>query len=171
MSVSAEIVNNSIYTAKEQATQEKATGVASKLTSTDFLNLMMKQLQYQDPLEPVSNTEFVAQQAQFSQLETTQDIKSALSDLVGFSQSSSLIGKVVSLNDPDNRGSIVTGLVQAASFNGKDSSIVIEGKEYPTNSVIYVHNTASAVTNVENNGTENTANGNNPGNTQNNPQT
>ena len=39
-----------------------------------FLNLLVTQLQYQDPLEPASDTEYIAQMAQFSTLEQLQNL-------------------------------------------------------------------------------------------------
>lgn len=46
-----------------------------------FLNLLVAQLKYQDPLEPAKDTAFVAQLAQFSQLEFTQNSTQAISSL------------------------------------------------------------------------------------------
>lgn len=46
-----------------------------------FLTLLVAQLQYQDPLNPASDTEFVSQLAQFSQLEFTQNSTAAISAL------------------------------------------------------------------------------------------
>jgi flagellar basal-body rod modification protein FlgD len=66
-----------------------------------FLTLLVKQLQYQDPLDPVKNTEFTAQLAQFSQLETMTDMKdsmdkmSTLQTSVNNTQALSFIGKQV----------------------------------------------------------------------------
>ena len=41
---------------------------AKSLGKDDFLNLLVKQLQYQDPLNPVENADFTAQLAQFTSL-------------------------------------------------------------------------------------------------------
>lgn len=45
---------------------------------TDFLNLMVTQLKAQNPLQPTNNTEFASQLAQFTQLETLQNMQKAL---------------------------------------------------------------------------------------------
>jgi flagellar basal-body rod modification protein FlgD len=76
---------------------------ASQLGEQAFLTLLSAELQYQDPLQPMDNTQFVAELAQFSQLaavtsqtSTLQKILQAVqqnaSSLVDASQ---LIGKVV----------------------------------------------------------------------------
>jgi flagellar basal-body rod modification protein FlgD len=66
-----------------------------------FLTLLVKQLEYQDPLDPMKNTEFTAQLAQFSQLETMSDMKASMDKMstlqtsVNNTQALSFIGKQV----------------------------------------------------------------------------
>jgi flagellar basal-body rod modification protein FlgD len=50
----------------------------SKLEKDDFLNLLVTQLRYQNPLEPLKDSDFVAQLAQFSSLEQLENINSSL---------------------------------------------------------------------------------------------
>lgn len=54
---------------------------SKKLGKQDFLQLLVTQLKYQDPLSPEANTEFVAQLAQFSSLEGTQNINTSIDEL------------------------------------------------------------------------------------------
>ncbi len=57
-------------------------GSGSSLPGRDeFLQLLSKQLQYQDPLKPMENAEFVAQLAQFSSLEQLIQIREAVGQL------------------------------------------------------------------------------------------
>lgn len=71
------------------------------LGKDDFLKLLVTQLQYQDPLNPTDNTQFVAQLAQFSSLEgltnlqkTAEGMKGSLDSMQDYS-SASLIGRSV----------------------------------------------------------------------------
>lgn len=130
MSITSQINDAANATAQMQASQKKTTGAASKLDSQAFLNLMMKQLQYQDPMEPTSNTEFIAQQAQFTQLSTTQEMNNNIASNNSVSQAVSLIGKNVTLIDPDDSTKTITGNVTSATIDGKNSAIRINGKDY-----------------------------------------
>jgi len=72
---------------------------------SDFLTLFTTQLKNQDPLDPVKNEAFVAQLAQFSQLEATTNMSTTLKDFVdsqagqNIVTGASLIGKTMSVPD------------------------------------------------------------------------
>ena len=66
----------------------------------EFLQIFLTQLNYQDPLEPVDNREFLAQLAQFSSVELanrTNDNTEALLDVSNLSQSIGLLGRTVNV--------------------------------------------------------------------------
>lgn len=79
------------------ASKSKASGLGME----DFLSLLVKQLQYQDPTSPIENTEFTAQLAQFSSLQALTDMKSSMDSLSKLQASTnnlqalSLIGRSV----------------------------------------------------------------------------
>jgi flagellar basal-body rod modification protein FlgD len=72
---------------------------------TEFMQLLVAQLQHQDPLDPVTNEDFVAQLATFSSLEQLQEINSGTQTGLMMQQSmsneiaASLIGKDVLVDD------------------------------------------------------------------------
>jgi len=74
------------------------------LDKDDFLNLLITQLQNQDPLNPTDSVEFTAQLAQFSSLEQLGNVNDNLKELKNFqasinnSQAVSLIGKTITAN-------------------------------------------------------------------------
>jgi flagellar basal-body rod modification protein FlgD len=54
---------------------------ANNLGKDDFLNLLVTQLRFQDPMSPKADTEFVAQLAQFSSLETNKNVETSMTSL------------------------------------------------------------------------------------------
>jgi len=60
----------------------------------DFFKLFLAQLANQDPTKPVDDKEFIAQLAQFSLIDTMQEMKKALTG-TQLAQASGLIGKTV----------------------------------------------------------------------------
>ena len=89
-----------------------------------FLKLLTTQLQNQDPLNPMDQTQSIAQLAQFSSLQATTELKDAFAAFQSnFSvmQSAGLLGKTVSAQSTDAHGNVstVTGTVKTISvING-----------------------------------------------------
>ncbi len=81
--------------------QYSSSSSTSEVGKEEFLTLLVTQLQYQDPLDPMDNTEFVTQLAQFSALESMKAIESAVEEnslllqSVNNAYSTSMIGKEV----------------------------------------------------------------------------
>lgn len=93
------------------------------LGKDDFMKILITQLTHQDPTEPMKDTEFIAQMAQFSTLEQitnmTQDF-SKLAGILSSSQALGLLGKSVELVDGEN---VVTGIVEEVS--GREAPMVL----------------------------------------------
>lgn len=134
--VSNEIASMGLYTQQYQNKTDTLTGAASQnLTQADFLNLLTKQLQFQDPMDPQDNSQFVSQMAQFSQLQATTEIDSTLSDFAGFMKANSLIGKDVTVVTSTTT---TTGTVSSVFSDGAESGITINGTTYPIKDLQYV---------------------------------
>lgn len=76
----------------------EVTGANNELGRDQFLQLLVTQLQNQDPLDPVKNEEFIAQLAQFSTLEGIEQLNASFGDLLALQQlteGSSLLGKLI----------------------------------------------------------------------------
>lgn len=96
----------------------------SDLGQDAFLQLLLTQLQYQDPMNPMNDTEFVAQLAQFTTLSEIQKLNATANELLtaqGLSSAASLIGLTVTGLDDDD--SSITGVVQSALM--KDSKVYV----------------------------------------------
>lgn len=77
------------------------------LDINDFLALMVAQMQYQDPLEPTDNTQYIAQMATFSQVEATKSMLNKTEQQMA----SELIGKTVIMKTDDNKENMISGKV------------------------------------------------------------
>jgi flagellar basal-body rod modification protein FlgD len=88
---------NPVTTGSTQLAATQSTVIGKE----DFLNLLITQLQNQDPLNPTDSTEFTAQLAQFSSLEQLTNVNDNLEQLQNFqasannSQAVSLLGKEI----------------------------------------------------------------------------
>ena len=110
------------------------------LSKDAFLRLLITQLRYQDPLQPMQDREFIAQMAQFSSLEQMQNLNASLDSLrlmQAASQAASLIGREVTLLSPSGTDTI-TGIVESVTFNLGVPQIVVDGVEYPLGLVMEV---------------------------------
>jgi flagellar basal-body rod modification protein FlgD len=114
-------MSTSAVSSTNSTTDTTATSSTKKSTSMgkdEFLTLLITQLQNQDPMSPMDNSEFIAQLAQFSSLEQMSNIAST-TDSNYKSQAStsalSMIGKTVEWADADT-GTTKSGKVGSVSF-------------------------------------------------------
>lgn len=124
-------------TSATQTTAKDTTKTSnSKLDKDAFLKLLVTQMQYQDPLNPSSNTEYVAQLATFSQLEQLQNINKEST----VSQAFGLVGKTVDVTSENATGNstTITGRVDYVSMSGGEAKLSINGKLYTTDQLATV---------------------------------
>lgn len=99
------------------------------LSQQEFLNVMLTQLQFQDPLKPMDNEQFLAQMAQFSSLAQTAQMNDRVNTLLTLqaaTQSIGLIGKTVQVNS--SAGSSV-GTVSSIAFSNGTPSLTVTGSD------------------------------------------
>ena len=110
---------------------------ASRLTQQDFLQIFVAQLRNQNPMEPDSNGEFIAQLAQFDSLVSLNNINDTLSALQGSSllgEASGLIGRTI-VAEPDPGGDPVTGIVDGIELDGGEVLLQVDGQLVPVGTV------------------------------------
>ncbi len=109
------------------------TGTSSSTSKNElgkdaFLELLVTQMKYQDPLNPNTDTEYIAQLATFSQLEQLQNLGATTNNTQAFG----LVGKTVMLKTETALGntSYITGKVDFVSMSGKKTQMSVDGKLY-----------------------------------------
>lgn len=108
------------------ASQESALQSSSTIDQEDFIRLFLAQLQFQDPLEPVDNREFLAQLAQFSALEQSRQLSQNTSDLLGMNASTQAVSLLNRQIEMSGVGGIVkTGTVIAVQFGTEGPELSI----------------------------------------------
>lgn len=135
-SIISEITNMQNWTSQQEALKAKTEGTSNELDQDMFLKLMLEQLKYQDPLNPMSNQDFLAQQAQFTQLEQLTQLTETIEANSGLTQGMDLIGKEVTLMDPDDPEATITGVVEEAVFYQNGCAVKVNGKEYPAGLIL-----------------------------------
>ncbi|GMA88908.1 flagellar basal body rod modification protein FlgD [Angustibacter aerolatus] len=98
----------------------------SSLDKDTFLGSSSRSLKYQDPSKPVDSSQFMAQTAQFTQVETLQSMSKDTASSLALQQgmaASNLVGKTVSWVDGD--GGVHSGRVSSAQFGGSAAGPVL----------------------------------------------
>ena len=110
-----------------------------------FLKLLVAQMKYQDPSNPASSSEFMAQTATFTQVEKLEEIAAQNASLLALQRSSSagaLVGRTVSYTD--DTGATATGRVSAVRLgNGSsEATAMVGGVAVPMGRITEVSTTA-----------------------------
>ncbi|WP_250627281.1 flagellar hook assembly protein FlgD [Pinirhizobacter soli] len=87
--------NNTTNTSNSSSSSSSSSSTGA-MSQSDFLKLMVAQLQAQDPTNPVDNQQFASQMAQFSTLSATQDLNTTVTSLASQLSSASQTGQVLS---------------------------------------------------------------------------
>ncbi len=99
------------------------------LGQQDFLELLVAEMQYQDPLEPQSNTDYIAQLATFTQVQDIEEMQSVVENMRG----SNLIGKYVILNvtsKATGNTNVVAGYVDYVTYENGNTYLSVNNGLY-----------------------------------------
>jgi flagellar basal-body rod modification protein FlgD len=108
----------------------------NKLDKGAFLQLLMTQLKYQDPTNPVDDKEFISQQAQFTQIEKLDDLTKVMTQGNMLAQASSLVGKRVEVKEGNNT---FTGQVESALLGKDGIGIKVNGATYAPDQITTIY--------------------------------
>ena len=128
MALMAPVENGKIVETESQNSLKNKSGSTSGMDKDAFLQLLVAQMRYQDPLEPTSNTEYISQYAQFSQVEQLQNVAQA-SDLARATQ---LVGQEVYIKTTTSAGDTkyVQGRVDYVVYENGKAYLSIEEELY-----------------------------------------
>ena len=109
------------------------------LGQNEFLELLVTQMRNQDPMKPMSDTEFIAQMAQFSNLEQTKEMSGDIKELRqsnAFAQGTALMGRHVRLMGYDEK--VANGLVTNLEVKDGEVNLIVNDKSYELGDVVSV---------------------------------
>lgn len=130
------IENEVNYFNKQNQVDGKQT--SNELGKDDFLKLLITQLQNQDPTNPMEDTEFISQMAQFSSLEQMTNMSTSFAKLAAVlnsQEATSIVGRNVELSIGDTT---TKGIVEAAT-RGDNPQIMVNGMYYSLEQVAAVY--------------------------------
>ena len=102
---------------------------SQELGKDDFLKLLMTQMTHQDPTEPMDNSQFIAQMAQFSSLEQMYNVSNGFNKMASIMQSNEAAGTLGKVVDLDVEGEQVSGVVEGFT-RGENPQIQVNGNFY-----------------------------------------
>lgn len=135
MAVSAIIEDGKVLETQSESSIKKAAS-KSGMDKDAFLQLLVAQMKYQDPLEPTSNTEYIAQYATFSQVEQMQNMAATME----LTRASSMVGKLVEVETTDASGNSksIQGRVEYVAYENGKAYVSINGQTYAADDVVAV---------------------------------
>jgi flagellar basal-body rod modification protein FlgD len=149
------VPNAATTSAPAAAAGNRTSGNSGASTTSDrlqldpqaFLQLLVAQLQYQDPSNPVDTSSFMQQTATLSQVQTMNAMATTLTSLANAQQAQAatdLIGK--SITYADSSGVQKSGVVTSASLLASGATLSVGGVDVPLTSVLGVSAAAPSAT-------------------------
>jgi flagellar basal-body rod modification protein FlgD len=128
MSLVAPVEDGKFVQSASQSSLSKSREAGNDMDKDAFLQLLVAQMKYQDPLQPTSNTEYISQYAQFSQVEQMQSMSASM-DL---QRASELVGKEVYVKTTTTGGEtkFVQGKVDYVVYENGKAFLAIDESLY-----------------------------------------
>jgi flagellar basal-body rod modification protein FlgD len=111
---------------------------AKTLGQADFLKLLTTQFAQQDPMEPMKDTAFIAQMAQFTSLEQTKSMSvdmAALREQQEILQATGVLGRSVEVQVDAKKGTTISGVVTGIHLEAGTPKLMVNGKKYDFNQI------------------------------------
>ncbi|TYP77651.1 flagellar hook assembly protein FlgD [Paenibacillus methanolicus] len=130
-------------TGTSSASSAQASGVTGKtntLGKDEFLKILVTQLKNQDPMQPMQDTDFIAQMAQFSSVEQLMNMSENMGKLSqNLGLASSMIGKNVEWYQSDENGtSLESGMVESIVVRDSVQYAVVDGESVPLDKIVSI---------------------------------
>jgi flagellar basal-body rod modification protein FlgD len=106
--------------------QNNSPAANNTINQNDFIKLFLSQLQFQDPLEPVDNREFLAQLAQFSNLEQTRQTSQNTEGLLVMNSSAQALQLLNRNVQVETDAGTLVGTVTAVKFTNAGPELSID---------------------------------------------
>ncbi|MFC4103563.1 flagellar hook capping FlgD N-terminal domain-containing protein [Paenibacillus xanthanilyticus] len=121
----------------------QTSGVTNKtntLGKDEFLKILVTQLKNQDPMQPLQDTDFIAQMAQFSSVEQLMNMSENMGKLSqNLGLASSMIGKSVEWYQSDENGtSVESGVVESIVVRDRVQYAVVDGLSIPLDKIVSI---------------------------------
>ena len=117
-----------VESASQSSLKNTSKSTGNDMDKDAFLQLLVAQMKYQDPLQPTSNTEYISQYAQFSQVEQMQNMATS----VDLQRASGLVGQEVYIKTTSSTGETkyVQGKVDYVVYENNKAYLSINEELY-----------------------------------------
>lgn len=127
--LAAPVEDGKVYQYTSDVAKKRSVKGTDDLGKQEFLTLLVAQMQYQDPLNPSSDTEWISQMASFSSLEQMENMNNTISN----SQVFSMIGSTVTI--AQDNGKEIEGIVDYVTMSRGVAMLSVQGSLYKVSQV------------------------------------
>lgn len=138
MSAEEQAMLNMQVNAYNKSLETNGRAPSQSLGKDDFLKLLITQLSNQDPTDPMDNTQFIAQMAQFSSLEQMTNMNKSMESMNAMLTSNSAIETLGKTVDIDVGSTTLTGTVSSVTA-GSNPQVMVNGMYFDMNRIMSVY--------------------------------